>query len=267
MELFYEKIVELNKDQFIELLEFIGKDELKNALIEHAVFFPKRSNYYIGARTTGTFWSGFRKENIPFSRVKKFYVDEALQNKTNINTDFLKTLIERKVSTIDNFSEKYIMKLNPNLCGALCILYGIEINVETQEFLNEISEMTKENDKKIENIINEYEVKIKKMTDDYILKVREYENVINDLKNQLAISENQEKVNKLKLINSVMDYSSYFNLSSNIKELNLENIDFAKKYLINSFEMNKNLINSLEYEKLSKELTIQYIITKIMEEK
>lgn len=159
MKLVYEKITELSEEQFVELLEFLGKDSLLKALIKQASSFPKNSNYYLGPRTTGSFWSGFRKENIPFSRVKKFYIEEVLKNKTSLNTEFFKHILVAKIASLDNFDDDFIMSLNVNLSGALCLLYGVEFNDETKKYLNEINKIKKQNEVAIKSIIEEYEKK------------------------------------------------------------------------------------------------------------
>lgn len=266
MELVYEKVNELTEEQFEALLDFLGKEVLKNSLIEHANTFPKTSNYYLGARTTGQFWSGFRKENIPASRVRKFYVDEVLKNKTSLNTEFFKDIILAKVSSINEFNENFIMSLGGDTCSALCILYDVSVNEETQRYLNEINELKKQNESAIKSLNEMYEKKIDEINEFAAKQKLEYEKIIKDLKNQIVMALNQNKITKSEMVSKVIDSSSYSNLLIEINSLNFESDESIKNYLINAFEKNSELVKEYDMNTLSRELTIQFILTKIMEE-
>ncbi len=267
MELIFDKVKELTEEQFEALLVFIGYDSLKKALIDCAGSFHRNSPYYLGARTTGTFWSGFRKEKIPANRVKKFYMDEVFKEKTNLNTTFFKNVILSKVSKIENFSESFILECDNVLRSTLCLLYDIEINEETEKHLNKINEILKENENKINELKKSYENQIEKMIDEIHSQKQDYEKIIKDLKKQIEKINKQNIANNTNLLKRVMDYTSDKGLSARINSLNLEDEKSVKLFMKESFNNNLKELDLSDFTKLANELTIQYIITKIMEAK
>lgn len=266
MELKYEKINELDENQFKTLLEFIGFDELKQKLIDNAGSFPKTSPYYAGAKLTGTFWSGFRKEKIPNSRVSRFYIDEVFKNKSKLNVEFFKELIENKVKEFDEFSSTTIMKFDEKLQSVICILYDIEISADIQKYMNEIKKITSNYEEKINKNNEEFERKLKLVEDEKIKQKEQYENIMKDLRKEVFKEKENNENSKINLINNIIHNSKYINLSVEINELNLENKEMLIAYLNKSFLENLKLLEIKQYEELAKELTLQYILVEIMED-
>ncbi len=267
MELIFDKIKELTQEQFEALLDFIGYENLRSALIEQAGSFPKTSPYYLGSKFTGQIWQGFRKDKIPSNRVKKFYVDEVYKSKLNLKTDFFKKVIENRISKLDEFTESFIFNCDTNLRSTLCVLYGVQINEETEKHLSEINEIKKNYEKKVNELKNEYEKQIINLKEEAYSQKQEYEIIIKDLNSRLESINKENRVNVCELFKKIIDYSINKDLSSSINSLNLENENDVKKYLKKSFNRNLTQLDSSDYSNLANELTIQYIITKIMEAK
>lgn len=267
MEIDLKQIDKLSEEQFEALLSFIGDDSLKNGLLEASSSFPFTSKYYKGPKGNGAFWRGFREENIPILRVKKFYKDEIYEKKSKLDFSFFEDLLKNRISMIDNFDENYIFSLDSDLCFAFCTLYNIELTEEKKTHLNTIRQMNINNKKNFDEIVKKYEGKINELQLELQVQKNEYEAKVkllsNENKNLVLNSENK----KVELINKVIDNSNYVNLRNDLRNLNLESIDRIKEYLNLAFIENCKLISSNNYSELSKELTVQFILCKLMEEK
>ena len=211
-----EKVDGLSEAQFKILLSFIGIDELKKDLISNAGSFPKTSAYYIGPRTTGQFWSGFRKEKIPESKVIKFYISEVLQKKTKLDTDFFYDSIEKRVNSISTFDESYILKQDTNLREVLCIVFDVEIDESTQKHINEIFDLKKEHEEAIKTLEEEYLKRIEELKSETIQQKNEYENKIKSLSQKLmemnVVNEQDKKAFLLGVLVSIKDFHLIINL-------------------------------------------------------
>lgn len=267
MEFNKDKIVELSEEQFKAVLSFIGVSQLKKDLIANAGNFPNTSNYYIGPKLTGQFWSGFRKEKLPDSKVIKFYIAEVLQNKTKLDVEFFYSSLEKKIKEIKNFNEDFILNQENVLREALCIIFDVKIDESTQKYINEIENLKKQYDEKIKALENSYLIKIEEKNNEIIEQKNEYENLIKNFKKQISEEKVSNEKEKNSFITGIIEKSIYTDILSDIKKLSLENYSAAKEFLLQSFNKNLVLLEDSAYTTLAKELTIQYIITKILEEK
>lgn len=260
MELNKEKLYELTEKQFTELLYFFGIEKLKHVLYTEACNFPKNSKYYFGPNSTGTFWSGFRKDKMPDSRVIKFYIDEVLNNKSGLDTDFFFDLVDDEISQIEDFSETFILSLNQYLSEAFCILYDIEFKQEASEYIKIINLLKEEKSQIIQTFNQIKEDELAKLNSVFITEKSNLENTIKELKAQITALNKS----KMELINKVIN--NPININSNtIKSMEFDSINQVINYLNNSFTNNKELLASKDYSALANELTIQYILAKILE--
>lgn len=279
------RIKSLDNNQLNLLLDFIGSQILRTNLIENAKNLHPTSKYYLGKRS-GSFWNGFRPEQIPQSKVKMFYTHEfkndsidiatILEKSINLRLDVINKDEQNIKNTILSIEDKEVMTL-------LLYLYEIDNFISIEQFILEKQKIKKDyssdlkiknelHQKNLESIEEKYKKELeeerelhKNRLDELCAKIKTLETDnerYKEIEIQIELVENETKN---KIIDRTVKNTNIFKDINLIRVKNaISNKDDIRNVLI---ELMHNNIKLLEDKKdISRLLVIQYIYAKMMED-
>ncbi len=261
-----EKIRSLTEDEFDKLLDFLETNNLRGILKLQSANLPRNSKYYNGISGKGIFWKGFRNDSIPDNRVKKFYIDEIYHNNTNLDCEFFVDILNKFYGEESKFYKEETYKKNTTEYQIFAKLYGLEIDTEKFDNLQEIDKLKKELDEKTK----EKDIKIKELESYYQNKLdeqkKEFENKISKINEENKDLSLKLQKFKDKILNNIISESNldeYTRISNDVTTYDASKI---KEYLNQKFENNLKFLKQNKLEDLSKELTLEYIIVELLGE-
>lgn len=252
-------ITEFSNDEFQATYMFIGEKRLKEAFKENYKKIPNKA--VLG------FKSKIKDSQLISPVLIAYYIDQIYYGHANYNVDFFIDVLDE---TINNFSTgmlKVEFANNPLLYHALNRLY--EFNFD-ESFLEEFKSISDEFYRLrvalYGDIQGDSEKSLESANIDKLNQtIKEKDKMIKNLNKKLESEIKSVKSFKIDLLTSVVHTSRYTNIFSKLKQKDFTNYQSMKQYLIDSISNNINLINNNKLDILKEELTIQYIVTNLIE--
>lgn len=295
LEISKEKFYNLDIVLIYSILDKIGVDIIRNIFIKEAQNLPKKSKYYKGKPGNGDFWNGFRENQISLQKIKTMFKQELSRENSEIKLDIIVHFAIIQKLDFPNNEDEFIKRINESeLEGNSSVifdLYGISVDeslilqkkieqikinhsIEIDKLKDEYQLQMKIDSEKQLGIIKQLEENNKKIIKEngelknkiialettnhsYMLEIDKLQECLNNSNEKISFDEMYEKISK-----KCNDKIEITGVVEEILKCGLDKRSLVEKYLKKNIDFFENLL----YDDLKKNLIIEYIIIRMLEE-